>query len=131
MQFQDFYTELGKLLYAVAKIDGVITKEERKSLMEIVEKELTPLENSTDEFGTDAAFITKFEFDVLEEQMVTAEDAFNDFIDFVNEHHQAFKPNIKNICIKVTEDLAAAYQGTNKKEHALIEKLKLKLSLIK
>jgi hypothetical protein len=130
MQFQDFYTELGKLLYAVAKVDGVITKEERKALMEIVEKELAPLESSTDEFGTDAAYITKFEFDVLEEQMTPAEDAFNDFIDFVEEHHKAFKPNIKSICIKVTEELAADYHGTNKKEHALIEKLKLKLSKI-
>lgn len=130
MQFQDFYTELGKLLYAVAKVDGVITQEERRSLMEIVERELTPLEGSTDEFGTDAAFITKFEFDVLEEQMIPAEDAFNDFIDFVEQHQQAFKPGIKNICIKVTEQLAAAYHGTNKKEHALIEKLKTKLSKV-
>ena len=130
MQFQDFYTELGKLLYAVAKVDGVITKEERKSLMVIVEKELAPLEGSTDEFGTDAAFITKFEFDVLEEQMIPVEDAFNDFIDFVDQHQQAFKPHIKNICIRVTEQLADAYHGTNKKEHALIEKLKNKLATV-
>ena len=130
MQFQDFYTELGKLLYAVAKVDGVITKEERKSLMVIVENELTPLEGSTDEFGTDAAFITKFEFDVLEDQMIPAEDAFNDFIDFVDQHQQAFKPAIKNVCIKVTEQLASAYHGTNKKEHALIEKLKNKLAKV-
>jgi hypothetical protein len=62
--------------------------------------------------------------------MTPAEDAFNDFIDFVEEHHKAFNTNIKNICIKVTEELAAAYHGTNKKEHALIEKLKIKLSHI-
>ncbi len=130
MQYQDFYSELGKLLYAVAKVDGVITKEERNALMEIVQKELAPLEGSTDEFGTDAAYITKFEFDVLEEQMVAPQDAFNDFIDFVEDHHKAFKPAVKQVCIRVTEELAAAYHGTNKKEHALIDKLKKRLAEI-
>ena len=39
MIYREFYSELGKLLYAVADIDGVITEKEKKKLKEIVKKE--------------------------------------------------------------------------------------------
>ena len=73
MLYKNFYSELGKLLYAVADIDGVITQAEKKALHEIVKKELVPAEKHTDEFGTDAAYYAEIEFEYLDEEQMDAE----------------------------------------------------------
>lgn len=130
MLYNEFYAELGKLLYAVADIDGVITQKEKEELQMIVHKELVPVEKHVDNFGTDTAFYTEMEFDYLDEQVSDAETAFESFTNFVEEHHTAFNKNLKNACIHLVTELANAYNGTNKKEKALIDKLKKKLESI-
>lgn len=123
MEYKDFYAELGKLLYAVADIDGVITQQEKKVLIDIVKNELVPAEKHVDAFKTDVAFYTEMEFDFLDEEIGDAEAAFNSFIDFVEDHHTAFDENMKKISLHVAKELADAYHGTNKKEKELINKL--------
>ena len=131
MIYKELYAEIGKLLYAVADVDGVITPQEKKRLQEIVKKELVPAEKHIDQYQTDVAFYKEFEFDMEDEQIAEAETAFNSFIDFVNDHHTAFTKEMKDTCLHITEELAAAaYHGTNKKEKALIQKLKDKLKRI-
>jgi len=127
MVYREFYSEIGKLLYAVADIDHVITQQEKKKLQDIIKKELVPAEQHQDIFGTDAAYYAEIEFDFLDEQIADAEAAFESFIDFVEEHHTAFDKNMKKVCIHIAKELADAYRGTNKKEKLLIEKLKQKL----
>lgn len=124
MIYEKFYSELGKLLYAVADIDGVITPEEKKVLQDIVKKELVPTEQHVDGFGTDAAYLTEVEFDFLDEEIADAEAAFESFIDFVEEHHTAFDGNLKKVSLHIAKELANAYRGTNKKEKQLIDELK-------
>jgi len=130
MEYKDFYAELGKLLYAVADIDGVITQKEKKALQDIVKKELVPVEMHTDEVGTDAAYYTEIEFDFLDEEIGDTEAAFNSFIDFVEEHHTAFDERMKKVSLHVAKELANAYHGTNKKEKKLINELRKKLNRI-
>lgn len=127
MIYREFYSELGKLLYAVADIDHVITQQEKNKLQDIVKKELVPAEPHKDAFGTDAAYYAEIEFDFLDEQIEDAETAFESFIDFVEEHHTAFDKKMKKVCLHITQELANAYRGTNKKEKQLLEKLKQKL----
>ena len=130
MIYKEFYSELGKLLYAVADIDGVINQKEKQAMKDIVRKELVPAENHTDAFGTDAAYYTEMEFDFLDEEIGDAEAAFESFIAFVEEHHTAFDEGMKKIALHIVKELASAYRGTNKKEKALIEKLKKNLENI-
>lgn len=130
MKYKDFYAELGKLLYAVADIDHVITQKEKKALYDIVKNELVPSERHTDRFDTDVAFYTEMEFEFLDETIGETEDAFNSFIDFVEDHHTAFDEKMKKVSIHVAKELAQAYHGTNRKEKALINKLKEKLNKI-
>jgi uncharacterized tellurite resistance protein B-like protein len=130
MLYKDFYSELGKLLYAVADIDGVITQSEKKVLHEIVRKELVPSEKHKDEFGTDAAYYAEIEFEYLEEEISDADAAFNSFIDFVEEHHTAFNEKMRKICIHVAKEIANAYHKTNKKEKLIIKRLKEQIELI-
>ncbi len=127
MLYKQFYSELGKLLYAVANIDGVITQKEKTALQDIVKKELVPAEKHTDIFGTDSGYYTEIEFDFLDEQIVDPEAAFESFIGFIEDHYHAFDENMKKLCVYVAEKLAAAYHGANHKEKSLIEKLKYKL----
>jgi uncharacterized tellurite resistance protein B-like protein len=130
MLYKDFYSELGKLLYAVADIDGVITQAEKKALQEIVRKELVPAEKHKDEFGSDTAYYAEIEFNYLENEISDAKAAFNSFIDFVEEHHTAFDEKMKKVCLHVAKEMANAYRKTNKKEKALIKKLKEKIEKI-
>jgi hypothetical protein len=124
MIYKQFYSELGKLLYAIADIDGVITPQEKKVLQNSVQKELVAHEQHVDEFGTDAAYYAEIEFDFLDEQIADAESAFESFIGFIENHHTALDKNIINACKHIAKELAKAYRGTNKKEKILIEKLK-------
>lgn len=123
MRYKDFYAELGKVLYAVADIDKVITPEEKKKLQDIVKNELAPKEVHTDAFGTDVAYYTEMEFDFLDDQIADSAAAFDSFIDFVQEHHTAFNPQMKKTVLKVVKEIAAAYHGINKKENQVVEKL--------
>lgn len=130
MLYKEFYSELGKLLYAVADIDKVITQQEKKELQKIVRNELVPYEKHTDEFGTDAAYYSEIEFEINDEEIIDSDSAFNSFIDFISEHHTAFDEKMKKVCIHVVEEIAASYRGKNKKEKELIKKLKNKLAKI-
>ena len=130
MIYSEFYSELGKLLYAVADIDGFISQKEKRKLKEIVRRELVPEEKHADDYGNDAAFYTEMEFDFLDENMSNPEAAFESFIDFVSEHHTAFDEKMKNVCIRIAKELAYEYRATNKKEKQLIEKLRMELDKI-
>lgn len=131
MEYKEFYSELGKLLYAVADIDHVITQKEKTALQNIVKKELVPAEAHTDAFGTDVAYYTEMEFDIMDEEIADSESAFNSFIDFVEDHHTAIDERMKKTGLHIANEIARAYRGTNKKEKALIDKLIAKFKKIK
>lgn len=123
MLYRDFYSELGKLLYAVADVDGVITPQEKEALHVIVKEELVPIEKHIDSFGTNAAYYAEMEFDYLDEKIADTEVAFNSFVDFVEEHHTAIDSKMKETTIRIVKELADAYYKTNRKEKELIAKL--------
>lgn len=129
MIYKYFYSEVGKLLYAIAKSDGVIAIEEIKKIHQLVIKDLVPLESSTDEFGTDSAFYVEMEFDYLNEKMYDPDMAFNSFIDYVEEHHGAFDIKMKTAVFNVANRLTQSFHETNIKDHYMMEKLKVVLDL--
>ena len=129
MIYQELFSEIGKLLFAVADVDGMINKEEKEAIYEMVKKQLVPVESMKDEYGTDIAYYAEFEFEYLDqENIMDSETAFNSFIDFVEDHKTAFKPEMKNAWLHVAEEIAKAYHGSNQREAELIEKLRAKLS---
>jgi len=120
MLYKEFYSELGKLLYAVSDIDKVISKVEKNKLQDIIKNELVPAESHVDYFGTNSAFYSEIEFEFLDEEIADAEAAFESFIAFVEDHHTAFNERMKKVSLHVMKELAGAYYGTNKKEKKLI-----------
>ena len=130
MNYIELYSELGKLLYAVADIDGVISKKEKLKLLDIVKKELEVSEKQKDEFGTNLAYYTETEFEFLEEEITDAESAFESFINFVEDNNSLFDSRIRSLIVRVANEIALAYHGKNLKEEALIKRLRNCMQLV-
>jgi uncharacterized tellurite resistance protein B-like protein len=116
MEAQLFYKELGRLLYAIAAVDGSVNDKEMATLKRIVSEELVPLEASTDHFGTDQAYITEFEFDVLADRSASPEGAFDSFIAYMARHKNDLDPERKELIYRAADAVASAFHGVNKAE---------------
>ena len=127
MLYRQFYSELGKLLYAIADIDGVISKKERETLKQLVKKELAPEEGHKDEFGIDVAYYTEIEFDFLDEMIIEPQVAFDSFINFIEDHKTAIDKRMIEATRRVATKLAESYYHTSKREKELLNKLNRKL----
>ncbi len=127
MLYRRYYSELARLIYAVAYIDGRITAEEKEELKEIVKNELLPADNHVDKFGTRAAYYTLIEFDILEETIADPEEAFASFINYLEEHASAIDEQMREVSLRVAKKIAAAYRNINSKENKLISILEERL----
>ena len=127
MFYRQYYSELGKLLYALAHVEGAVSKKEKEGLKELVRKELLPDEKHQDTFGTDAAYYSEIEFEILEETMTDPESAFESFLFFIEQHHSAIDQRMRAATLKVAKKLAATYHKTNKKEKDLLTRLEYSL----
>ncbi len=130
MNYKQFYTELGKLSYAIAKSDGSIKEVEKEEFLKIIKDELLPFEKSVDDSGTDSAYYTEFEFETLMERNAGVDETFKSFIDFVEKHKSAINGKLKQRCLNVVNKIALTYKGMEEPEKVLIEKLKKKLNTL-
>ena len=130
MIYRRFYSEVGKLLYAIAAVDGNVEKNEYDKLREIVEKKLVPIENSTDQFGTDNAYYAEIEFDILMDKGASSKSCFDSFCNYVEDHKTAFDQHLKMMVTTLSKELANAHRGNNSKETELIKRLKHRMDEI-
>jgi len=128
MNYEDFYTQLGKLAYAVAMADGTVQQEEIDKFRDDIKELLLPLESGADEFGIDNAFFSEFEFKSLMDKKIGVEETFESFLNFIDKNKESIDDNLKEVCLKVVENVALAYQGIVESEKLLIDKLKEKLN---
>jgi len=124
MDYRMFYSELGKLLYAVADADGIVSPQEKKNMFELVQTRLMHKETHTDEFGTNDAWYAAFEFEVADEQILSAADAFLSFTEYIEENKNKIDEDTRQLCLVLADKLAESYRHSNKKEKFLIQKLR-------
>lgn len=122
--YKKFYKQIGVLLYAIAKADGQIQDKEIKTIHQIVVEDLAPLEESVDNFGTDAAFFAEFEFEILQDREISAQKAFDRFVAFAKENDKNLSADMRQLIVASVEKVAASYRGTNKAAAEMIEALK-------
>lgn len=127
MNYKKFYCELGKLLYAVADVDGKISKKEKAAIHQLVQEKLVCKETHTDEFDTNVANYTEFEFEVAEEQGMSVREAFTSFINYLDANRSRLDKELKETCLVIAEKIAKAYHGDNRTEQKMISILKRKL----
>jgi uncharacterized tellurite resistance protein B-like protein len=125
MDYKLFYTELGKLLYAIADADKNISRHETDAMKKLINNELIFLENSFDEFHTDTAYYAQFEFEYLDETIAEPLDALESFLDYLSEHKTELTRKMllatKRAAVKIAE---AHYKVNNKENKYLFRVLK-------
>lgn len=115
-----YYKELGRLLYAIAAVDGKVSPKEVETMKWVVKDLLVPVEASTDHFGTDSAFVTEFEFDTLLERDVTAEDAYSSFTTYITQHRYHLTKEQRELIYTCADSVANAVHGVSARELPLL-----------
>lgn len=126
--YAEFYKQLGNLLYSISAIDGSIAAKELKELRKIVREELVPQEAHNDDFGTDAAFAVEFQFDVLEGNDVSTEEAWEEVEAYLKHNSPLLPDKDKKLMAMAANRVAEAFHGINKEEHQLLDRLSKLLS---
>ena len=118
-----FYQNLGKLFFAIAAADKNVDEAEIKSLKNHVTKHWVDLEDTTDFFGSDAAFQIEIVFDWLVEEMPDAADCYKDFQSFRKKHDSLFTQKVKDMIWETCEEIASSFSGKNKSELVMLSKV--------
>ena len=126
-----FYEILGKLFYAIAAIDGVVKPTEFDKLKDLVKAKWLSVDDSEDDFHTDAAYQIEIVFDWLNEQNnLNGNKLYEEFVTYKNEQVHFFTPEIKKLIIKTAHEIADSFSGKNKSELILLAKLDMELKKI-
>lgn len=121
---REFYAALGRMLYAVADADGIVSAEEREGILELIRTRLTHRESLTDAFGTNDAWYSLFGFDTAEEEIMTPEDALLSFTEFLQSNRERIDMETREICLLLADRLATHYRKTNRKERLMLQKIR-------
>jgi hypothetical protein len=124
VNYQRIYEHTGYLLYSIAAADGAIKEAEVSAIRDLINKEWLPLEDSTDEFGTDAAHYILMTFDILVDRGLSADEAFAVFRDYFEMHEAAFTEPIRKKIRLTATAVARAFAGENKAESRYLKELK-------
>jgi len=119
-----FYKELGKLLYAIAIADETVTEQEKAAVSKLIRERLLHKETDEDRFGSNEAWITQFSFDTSADSFTTAEEAFQEFLDFAKAYKHDLTDQDLDVCISLSEHMADTYHHVNKKENAMLKELR-------
>ena len=119
----NFYQRLGRLFYAVAASDSNIQKEEIQKLKQILREEWLAVDDTVDEFGTDAAFQIEIVFDWLLENDYNSKNTLKEFEDYVKQHPNFFTKEIKYLILKTANAIAHSFFGKNKSEVIFLTRL--------
>lgn len=124
VNYQKIYEQLGYLFYSIAASDKHVMKQESEILKKEIEKEWIPLEDSTDEFGTDAANYIYFTFDRLSDMDFSPREAFDSFKAYFETHANAFTPDVRSRIQRTVSHMANAFAHKTKTEEYIEKELR-------
>ncbi|HRH68150.1 MAG TPA: hypothetical protein PLB89_01455 [Flavobacteriales bacterium] len=113
---QDTYASLGHLFYSIAAGDGKVRQEEVARLKQLIKEQWLPLEDSRDEFGTDAAHYIDISFDHAHAQAMDAAAAFARFKEAYKADPSRFDAGFRRMIYQTAAAIASAFAGNNKAE---------------
>jgi len=118
-----FYQKLGFLFYSIAAADKIIREEEIKELHKEVVENWVNLEDSKDEFGSDAAYQIETVFDWILDNETNGERAYQIFESYFLENSEMFDAEIKKKIYSTSNKISLSYHGVNKAEASNILRL--------
>lgn len=92
-------------------------------LKRIVSEQLVPQEVATDHFGTDQAYVTEFEFEVLADREASVQGAFDSFIAYMARHKQDLNAGRRELIYRCADAVARAFHGVGRAELPLLREL--------
>jgi hypothetical protein len=107
---------LGELAYAVAKIDGLVVKEERQKLHDIISKELSPIDFNYE--------IAKIIFETVDKQNKSAESVFTDAVDTIRSYSDSFDQQLRLVFLRTLEKMERAEPPVNNTQKQLLQKFR-------
>lgn len=122
-----FYQNIAKLFYAIAASDKFVKPVEFNTLKDFVKREWLPIEDTEDDYKTDAAYQIEIVFDWLTTQELDADTCFNDFIEYKNEHKYFFTDELNALILKTAAAIAMSFSRENKSELIMLAKLSMEL----
>jgi uncharacterized tellurite resistance protein B-like protein len=122
--YKDFYAALGNLFYAIAAADGKVQPHEKEQIEELVLYHWKHMEDSTDEFATDAANIILFQFDVNEANFREADEAYQAFAAFYSAYAGDINHYLREKIMSGARRVADSTRRINQPELHLLMKLK-------
>lgn len=118
-----FYSNLGKLFYAIAAADKTVSEEEINTLKQIVNTEWLLLEGAKDESEVKAMREIKITFEELNKEKANAKSCMTAFKLFKELHENLFTDNVKQLIWKTANAVASSFSRRNKSELLLIAEL--------
>lgn len=118
-----FYSNLGKLFYAIAAADKTVREDEINTLKQIVNTEWLILDGIKDKSEVDAMRHIKFTFDQLNKQTQHADVCLADFKSFKESHEYLFTHNVKHLIWKTANAIVSSFSKRNKSELILLTEL--------
>ena len=123
MVHEQFYKELGKLLYALAFSDGVIQKQEIKTLNHIVKNELR--KNMQHRYTTqDELLLSKLSFQNCVTEKVAVQEALHSFLKFYELNGALVQDQERLLALKLIKKISSAYHGVSEKESIILKAVK-------
>jgi hypothetical protein len=121
---QEYYRQMGNLMYCIASADGKISGKEWTELRRIVREELVPKETHKDAFGSDAAFAVEFQFDVLKGNDVSYSQAWEELEEYLKHNATLLPAEDNKRLYAAAEQVASAFHGISKSEHSVLSSLR-------
>ncbi len=125
-----FYENVAKLFYAIAAADKVIKEEEFNALKTMIKNEWLTVDESEDDYKTDAAYQIEVVFEWLQSKKSDASICYNEFIEYMNGHSYFFTDQLNGLIMKTANKIAASFAGKNKSELIMLAKLNLELKKV-
>jgi hypothetical protein len=122
-----FYQKLGYLFYSIAAADGHVASEEKDALHKMVLEDWITLEDSKDQFGTDAAYQIEVIFDFLIEKSLNGEKAYHAFETYFKENIELFGDEVIERIFHTSNRIAESFHSFNKSELISLTRLRLLL----
>jgi hypothetical protein len=119
-----FYIALGKLLYAMAKADGIIQDKERVQFEKFISDELKKSKPVLkDHPAPNAILLSKLSFSTAEREKIKVSDGLKYFEDFMKKYDKHLLAEEKKFAHELIKKTALAYGGISKEEETILDSL--------
>ena len=118
-----FYSQLGKIFYAVAMSDKTIQEEEYLIFQKYIENDWVKKENLLTNSSENSVNQIKTMFDWISRKKVEISIVLEDFEKYKNENNEFFTPEINESILKTANAIAGLNYNKNKSELIFLTKL--------